>query len=116
MLASFYGGIVEEILLRLFMVNLLVRLLMLVLRREKRNPGLFEIWTAIIVSSVIFALGHLATGTAVTEVSAMFGIRIMLLNSIAGVTFGYLFVRRGLLTAMTAHFTADIVIHVLTAL
>ena len=115
-LASFYGGIVEEILLRLFTLNLIVWLLMLLLGRERRKPGQFEIWTAIIISSVVFALGHLATGSAVTEMSLLFGVRIILLNSIAGVTLGYLFVRRGLLTAMTAHFTADIVIHVLTAI
>jgi membrane protease YdiL (CAAX protease family) len=35
------------------------------------------------------------------------------LNSLAGLVFGWLYWRRGLKAAMVAHFSADLVLHVL---
>jgi len=43
-------------------------------------------------------------------------VRTVLLNSIAGVLFGWLYWRRGLLAAMVSHFSADIVLHVIAGL
>ena len=43
-------------------------------------------------------------------------VRTVLLNSIAGVLFGWLYWRRGLLAAMVSHFSADIVLHVVAGL
>ena len=42
--------------------------------------------------------------------------RAILLNGIGGVVFGWLYWKRGLEAAMIAHFSADIVLHVLLAL
>jgi membrane protease YdiL (CAAX protease family) len=40
----------------------------------------------------------------------------MLLNSIGGLVFGWLYWRQGLLAAMVAHFSADVVLHVIGAM
>jgi membrane protease YdiL (CAAX protease family) len=42
-------------------------------------------------------------------------IRTVLLNSLAGVLFGWLYVRRGLEAGMLAHFAGDLVLHVIVA-
>jgi hypothetical protein len=41
--------------------------------------------------------------------------RALLLNGMGGLGFGRLYWKRGLPAAMPAHFTADIVLHVVTA-
>jgi len=115
LLASFYGGIVEEILLRLFFLNLIVLVLMKITRRERGRPSERQIWTAIILSTLIFAAGHLPTVAASGSLSGLMILRIMVLNSIAGIVFGLVFTRRGLLPAMASHFSADIVLHVIVA-
>jgi membrane protease YdiL (CAAX protease family) len=38
------------------------------------------------------------------------------LNGLAGVAFGWLYWKRGLESAIVAHFSADIILHVLLAL
>ena len=38
--------------------------------------------------------------------------RALVLNGIGGIVFGWLYWKRGLLAAMLAHFSADIVLHV----
>jgi hypothetical protein len=38
-------------------------------------------------------------------------VRILVLNLIPGILFGALFWKRGLLAAMTAHFSADVLMH-----
>jgi membrane protease YdiL (CAAX protease family) len=40
-------------------------------------------------------------------------LRAVLLNGLGGIVFGYLYWKRGLEAAMIAHFSADIVLHVL---
>jgi membrane protease YdiL (CAAX protease family) len=39
--------------------------------------------------------------------------RALILNGIPGIAFGWLYWRRGLEAAMVAHFSADLVLHVL---
>ena len=42
-------------------------------------------------------------------------VRTLLLNAVAGLVFGYVYWRHGLLLAVVAHFGADIVQHVVGA-
>jgi membrane protease YdiL (CAAX protease family) len=58
-LASFYGGIAEEILLRLFLVSLFVWITFKIKKTKDGQPTNFGIWVSIIVASAIFGLGHL---------------------------------------------------------
>jgi membrane protease YdiL (CAAX protease family) len=43
-------------------------------------------------------------------------VRALLLNGIGGIVFGWLYWKRGLLAAMLAHFSADVVLHVVVPL
>ncbi len=112
-LGSFYGGIDEEILLRLFMVSLLAWLLSRVWRDREGNPTAGGMWLVIIVASLLFGLGHLPVTRQLTPLAPLIILRAIVLNGIAGLAFGYLYWKRGLESAMLAHFSTDILLHVI---
>ena len=113
-LASFYGGITEEVMLRLFLMTLLVWVGNLLSRRSGRLPSLAILWTANVLAAVLFGLGHLpATVAAGLPLSGLIVTRALLLNGLAGVVFGWLYWKRGLESAIVAHFCTDIILHVL---
>jgi membrane protease YdiL (CAAX protease family) len=113
LLASFYGGIVEEILLRLLLVTLLVWLMWKFSKIIEAKPSVTSIWVAIISAAVIFGLGHLPATAVLTTITPIVIIRAVLLNGIGGIIFGWLYWRKGLEPAMIAHFTTDVVLLVL---
>ena len=65
--------------------------------------------------AVLFGLGHLPATAAMVPLTTLVVARALVLNGLAGVVFGWLYWRRDLLAAMVAHFSADIVLHVLAA-
>ena len=109
-LASFYGGIVEELIMRLFLVSLFAFIFMKIAR--KKAPGKIAVWASIVIVSVLFGLGHLPITAAVTSLTSFIIARAIVLNGIGGIVFGWLYWKRGLEAAIIAHFTADIVLHV----
>ncbi|WP_126549019.1 CPBP family glutamic-type intramembrane protease [Dictyobacter kobayashii] len=112
-LACFYGGIAEELLCRLFLLSLLAWLIGLVWHVSDGRPALGAFWVANILAAVIFGLAHLPTTAALVKLTPMLVIRAILLNGILGIAFGYLFWQYGLEAAMLAHFTADLVLHII---
>jgi len=111
LLASVYGGIDEEILLRLFLLSLLAWLISLVWHNSSGMPTVGALWVANIIAAVIFGLGHLPATAALAKLTPLLICRAILLNGIIGVAAGYLYWRYGLEAAMLAHFSADIVLH-----
>lgn len=116
LLASFYGGINEEILLRLGLMSLLVWLGGLIARRPGQQPAPTVFWLANVVAAVLFGLGHLPATAALLPLTPVVITRAVVLNGLAGIGFGWLYWKRGLEAAMLAHFSADIILHVLLAL
>lgn len=112
-LASFYGGIGEEILLRLFLMTLIVWIIFKIKKTTDGKPTAIGIWLAIIISAVIFGLGHLPITGAITSITPLIVVRAILLNGIAGIIFGWLYWKKGLESAMIGHFSADLVLHVI---
>lgn len=108
-LASFYGGIVEELELRLFFVTLIAWLLYLVSGRQRHS---WQALTAVVVAAIAFGAGHLPAAAQVWPLDAVVVVRTVLLNAIAGLVFGWFYVRNGLESAMLSHFCADLVLHV----
>jgi len=113
LLASFYGGIAEELQLRLFLMTLLVWLATAFGRKQAR-PAVF--WAAIAVAAVLFGIGHLPAAAKIWGLGEMVIARTIVLNAIAGIVFGWLYWKRGIEMAMLGHFSADIVLHVLAPL
>lgn len=111
LLASFYGGIDEEILLRLFVLSLLAWLIGLAWHLPGGGPTLGALWVANILAAVAFGLGHLPATAALAKLTPLLVVRAIVLNGIIGVAAGYLFWAYGLEAAMLAHFTGDLVLH-----
>ena len=111
LLASFYGAIDEEILLRLFLLSLLAWLIGFAWHLPGGRPTDGAFWLANIIAAVIFGLGHLPATAALVKLTPLLIGRAVLLNGIVGIVTGYLFVRYGLEAAMLAHFAADLVLH-----
>jgi membrane protease YdiL (CAAX protease family) len=104
--ASFYGGIAEEVLLRLFLMTLLVWIGTKI--ANQTVPSQSVVITSIIIAAVIFGLGHLPITAALTSVTPLIILRAVVLNGIGGVVFGWLYWKKGLESAIIAHFFADI--------
>ncbi|MFT3792792.1 MAG: CPBP family glutamic-type intramembrane protease [Rudaea sp.] len=110
-LASFYGGIVEEIQLRLFLLTLIAWLLT---RARLRQPWAFGI--AIAAAALLFGAGHLPMAAKLAPLDAATVARVVGYNALLGLAFGWLYCRHGLEHAMLAHFSADLVLHVVAPL
>ncbi len=113
-LASFYGGINEEVLLRLFVMTLIGAIGAALFKKmdQKLPAGIF--WVANILAAVLFGLGHLPTTAAIgLPMDFLVVTRAIVLNGLLGVGFGWLYWKYGLESAMLSHFTAEIVLHVL---
>ena len=105
------GGITEELLLRWGVMTLLVWLAWRLLQKGKGKPRAVWFVSAIIISSVVFGLGHLplVRALAVNFTVAIVGY-IVVANALFGFIAGYLYWKRGLEAAIIAHMLAHVVI------
>ena len=110
-LAALYGGVAEEVLFRLFLMSLFVWIAMKI--KIPRNVG---VWAAIIITGIIFGLGHLPITGELTAITSDIVLRAILLNGSVSIIFGWLYWKKGLESAMIAHFSVDMVLHVITPL
>jgi membrane protease YdiL (CAAX protease family) len=115
-LACFYGGIGEEVLCRLFLMTLMVWISTFFARTQAGRPTVSGIWLAIVLSSVMFGLGHLPITGDLVPLSPMVIARAVLLSGVAGIIFGWLYQKNGLESAMISHFTCDVTLHVVVPL
>ena len=106
LLAAFYGGSTEEILLRLFLMTLFIWISMKLFK--KSEPSRVGIIVSIFLAAIIFGLGHLPLTASLTKLNTLIVVRAVVLNGIGGIIFGWLFWKKGLESAMIAHFTTDI--------
>ena len=106
-----YGGIVEELLLRWGVMTLLVWLAWRLLQKGQGKPRRVWFLIAIIISSIVFGVGHLPLvhALAVDFTVAIVGY-IVVANSLFGFIAGYLYWKRGLEAAIIAHMLAHVVI------
>jgi membrane protease YdiL (CAAX protease family) len=112
-LICFYGGLTEEITMRIFLFSLLAWLLSKVLRSGTTKPGRQVFWAANIILAVLFALGHLPSVIPLMPISFNIVVAALLLNGLASIAFTSVYLRRGLEAAMLAHFVADFLIWVI---
>jgi hypothetical protein len=112
-LASFYGGLNEEIFMRLFGFSALAWLLSRIWHTPAGLPTDAVLWTANVIIAVLFGLGHLpAAKNLLGPIPPLMFIRALLLNAPIGLICGWLFWTYGIEAAVLAHFSADIVYHV----
>lgn len=99
-----YGGIIEEVMLRLFMMSLVTWLIWKIFYRQSDHAPIVAVIAANVISALLFASGHLpVTITIFGELSPIILLRCFLLNGGFGLLFGWLYRRNGIQYAMMSH-------------
>jgi hypothetical protein len=101
--AILYGGITEEIITRWGLVSFFAWLGWRVFQPKRTHVSDSIFVTAIVLAALVFALAQLPVTMKIAAVSAPLLARVLVLNSVAGGAFGWLFWRHNLETAMLAH-------------
>jgi membrane protease YdiL (CAAX protease family) len=108
-LGSFGAAVNEESIFWLFLISLILWLFLKFTKGTVTKP---KVWTAVVISSLVFGVMHYSVAAANLEMTMGVVLSMLVINGIGGLVFGALFVFMGLEFAMIAHFTADIVLHV----
>ena len=98
-----YGAVIEEVMLRLFMMSLIVFLLHKVFGKREEKPATAVLVAANIMAALLFAAGHLPATAAILGTSPVIIFRCFLMNGGLGLLFGALYRRYGLRYAMISH-------------
>lgn len=101
--AVLYGGVIEEVMLRLFMLSLIAFILQKIFAREKELPTTGILIVANVIAALLFAAGHLPATAILMGITPMILLRCFLLNGGFGLLFGWLYRKYGLRYAMLAH-------------
>lgn len=107
---SLGAAVAEEVWFRLGLMTLLVWSIARL--TGMRMPSPMVIWSVIVLSAFVFAAAHLpqvvayGAGSPVGVVGTLFG------NVLVGTLYGWMYWQRGILAAMVAHFSVDLVLHV----
>ena len=105
-----YGGVVEEVMMRLFLMSLLAFVGWKVFfRKEEKAPDAVVV-IANVLSAMLFAAGHLpATVLIFGGITPILLVRCFLLNGGFGLFFGRLYRKHGIQYAILGHMLAHIV-------
>jgi membrane protease YdiL (CAAX protease family) len=109
-LASVKAGVVEELLYRFFMVSLLVWLAGFTFRSQENWQTRWRFWIAIGLSGLVFGWAHVDARLVIPGISPLFLTGVLILNSLLGTAFGWLFWTLGIEWAIFAHFAYDAVV------
>ena len=104
-----YGGVSEEIITRFGIMTFLVWLW------HKITESLADsvYWTAILLSALVFALGHLPAAFQLDAALNFMSVTYLILaNTAGGIVFGYLYWKQGLESAIIAHAFTHVVLQV----
>ena len=101
-----YGGVVEEVMLRLFFMSLVAVIICKVTKREINDKILI---LANVTAAILFAAGHLPATAMMIGITPMIVVRCFLLNGGFGLLFGRLYKKHGIHCAMVAHMGVHIV-------
>jgi len=111
LLAAVYGGVDEEILMRLFLLSLVLWLISKLRRGAATGSASFWVGNAIV--ALLFGAAYLPAAGYLVSLNPLVVVTIVSTKAISGLVFGYLCWSRGLESAMLAHFVADLTAHFL---
>ncbi len=95
------GGIIEEVMMRLFFMSLIVFIISKVLKKKEIPTCVFII--ANIIAALLFSAGHLPSTMSMTTLTPVLVIRCFLFNGCIGLAFGYLYRKYNIRYAMVSH-------------
>jgi membrane protease YdiL (CAAX protease family) len=112
-----YGGITEELLLRWGFMTLILWVSWRLFQKGQGKPKPAYFVAAILISSVVFGLGHLPVAKFLfPQLTAALVAYVLVANSLFGLIAGCLYWRKGLESAMIAHMVAHLVMFTATYL
>ena len=97
------GGIIEEVMMRLFFMSLIVFIITKLFYKNKKEILTIVFVIANVLSALIFAAGHLPSTLTMTTLTPLIIIRCFLFNGGLGLCFGYLYRKYGIGYAMISH-------------
>ena len=97
------GGIIEEVMMRLFFMSLIVFILSKLFYKNKKEIPTVVFVLANVVVALLFAAGHLPSTATMTLLTPVIIIRCFLFNGGLGLAFGYLYRKYGIGYAMISH-------------
>lgn len=104
-----YGGITEEVLLRWGLLTFLVWAAWRIFQRQDGPPRSVYFVGAILLSSIIFGMGHLPLAFALGgSLNVPIIVYVVTVNSVFGLIAGYLYWHAGLEAAIIAHMLTHI--------
>lgn len=103
------GGVIEEVMMRLFVMSLLALILSKLFGKGETDIPVWVSAAANIISALLFAAGHLPGSMAMTELTPILLLRCFLFNGGLGLGFGWLYRRFGIAYAMIAHGAAHLI-------
>ena len=98
-----YGAVIEEVILRLFVMSVIAFILHKVFGKKKELPSTAILMAANVIAAVLFAAGHLPATVILIGSSPLILFRCFLLNGGFGLLFGWMYRKYGLRYAMIAH-------------
>lgn len=110
-IASFtYGGVYEEILMRLFLMSLLSWIIGKIFYRKEKEIPVKVFIISNIITALLFAAGHIpSTIQTFGYVDALILFRCFLMNGAFGIAFGWLYRKYGIGYSMLAHFEVHLI-------
>jgi membrane protease YdiL (CAAX protease family) len=112
-IAILYGGVAEEVMMRWGVMSAVLYVGARAWRWLARSPDGASpptalAWIAIGIAALVFAAGHLPALASIVEPTPALVARTLVLNAIAGLAYGWLYLTRGLEAAMLAHGTTHV--------
>lgn len=108
--AVLYGGVIEEVMMRLFLMSLIAWLLWKIFFRKGTAAPEGVLITANFTAAILFAAGHLPfTLSLFRRLTPVILLRCFLLNGGAGLIFGRLYRKYGIQYAILSHILFHIV-------
>ena len=97
------GGIIEEVMMRLFFMSLVIFVVSKLFYKNKKEVPVSVFVIANIISTLLFAAGHLPSTSTMTTLTPLIIFRCFLFNGGIGLCFGYLYRKYGIGYAMISH-------------
>ena len=116
-IASFtYGGIIEEIMMRLFLMSLIALLLWKIFSKKSEAIPAWTLVLANVLTAMLFAAGHLPAIAQSMGLTPMIVLRCFLFNGGMGLVFGRAYRKYGIQSATLSHIFAHVGMKLLGAI
>ena len=104
-----YGGVIEEVIMRLFLMSLLSFFVYKVFYKNEQDVPIRVFILANFIAAILFAAGHLPYTMSVTALTPVVIMRCFIMNGGIGLLFGFLYRKYGIGYAMLSHALCHII-------